>query len=201
MPISFPTVTNFHASFILFKQPPLLEKSFANLVLSVWWLMYAKFIILVSFNCNQFWGKHPIRYFQILLTYMLYTFTVLSSIVIQNCFAREDCAEFPTGRKKKNFAGPGTLWACVCLDNFYHSEINGGISTQWKKRSAHRSTTKIYSKLESSYGILHVSRVKSCPGSVIIETTLQDSAVQYSPFQGFSVSSLLPKELFSCPYE
>lgn len=37
------------------------------------------------------------------------------------------------GNTIKSFVGLGTLWACVCLDNFYHSEIKGGMSAQRKK--------------------------------------------------------------------
>lgn len=200
---TFPTVTNFHASYI-FQADSFAWKSFGNLVLSGWRLLYANFIILISFQCNQFWGKHPITHFQILHAYMLYTFTVLSYhlLLSKTILPQRIVQNSPqVGKKRESFAGLGTLWTCVCLDNFHQSEIKGGISTQRKKRSTHRSTTKIYSKLESLHGILRVSRIQSCPGSVIIETTLQGSAAQYSPFQGFLVSSLLPKKLCLCPYE
>lgn len=73
----------------LFRQNSLTEKSLGNLDQYGLWLISTGFVILIFLQCYLFWGKHPIRKFQILHSYILCTLLVLSFVAIQRHFSKE----------------------------------------------------------------------------------------------------------------
>lgn len=109
-------------------------------------------------------------------------------------FAKWGLFRLPHRQEKKRFFGLDTLWACVCSDNFSHSEIKGRISAPWKKRNIDRSTSKTYPRLQSSHGILHISKMKSCSGSSGIGPVPWGSAAHSGA--SLALSFLLSKGLF-----
>lgn len=88
-----------------FKQTySLLGKAFGNLVCYDWWLIYANFVILISSQCYQFWGKHRQAVSDITFIYAVYTHSLItSSVVIQAILPSEDCSDSPTDRRKRGF--------------------------------------------------------------------------------------------------
>lgn len=104
--ISLP-VTNFHASLTLLFQraTSLLGEYLGNLVLNGWWLIYVKFVILISSQCYQLSGSF---WYSINICFV---HSQSSHIVCcyPSHFAKRQLFRLPHRQEEKNLAGLDTL--------------------------------------------------------------------------------------------